>query len=136
MPAKRIHDRFLELYVDQPGARLKFLDHQTFPDPDRKGNRVVEASILDNGREVTISGTGTGPIDGFVDALSRHIGVALSVLDYSEHSMQRGSNAAAICYMEVEHPGGKLFGVGINTNIVAASLEAVTSAANRVIGQA
>lgn len=136
VPAKRIHDRFLELYVDQPGARLKFLDHQTFPDPDRKGNRIVEATIIDNGKEVTISGTGTGPIDGFVDALSRHIGAALSVLDYSEHSMQRGSNAAAICYMEVEHPGGKLFGVGINTNIVAASLEAVTSAANRVIGQA
>ncbi len=136
VPAKRIHDRFLELYVDQPGARLKFLDHQTFPDPDRKGNRIVEASIVDNGKEVTISGTGTGPIDGFVDALSRHTGVALSVLDYSEHSMQRGSNAAAICYMEVEHPGGKLFGVGINTNIVAASLEAVTSAANRVISKA
>ncbi len=134
VPAKRIHDRFLEVYVDQPGGRLKFLDHQTFPDPDRKGNRIVEASIIDNGKEVTISGTGTGPIDGFVDALSRHIGVPLSVLDYSEHSMQRGSNAAAICYMEVEYPGSKIFGVGINTNIVAASLEAVASAANRILG--
>ena len=47
--------------------------------------------------------------------------------------MQRGSNAAAISYVEVEHPGGRLFGAGINTNIVAASLEAVTSAANRII---
>ena len=37
VPAKRIHDRFLELYVDQPGARLKFLDHQTFPDPRPEG---------------------------------------------------------------------------------------------------
>jgi 2-isopropylmalate synthase len=55
------------------------------------------------------------------------------VLDYSEHSMQRGSNAAAICYMEVEHPGGRIFGAGINTNIVAASLEAVVSAANRIL---
>ena len=57
----------------------------------------------------------------------------LSVLDYSEHSMQRGSNAAAICYMEMEHPGGRIFGAGINTNIVAASLEAVVSAANRIL---
>ena len=83
---------------------------------------------------MTITGTGTGPIDGFVDALSRHLGVDLSVLDYSEHSLQHGSNAAAICYVEVEHPGGKLFGAGINTNIVAASLEAVVSAANRIVG--
>ena len=134
VPAKRIHERFQEVYVEQPGARLKFVDHHTYPDTAQKGRRIVEAVIVDNGREVTITGTGTGPVDGFVDALSRHLGIELSVLDYSEHSLQRGSNAAAVSYMEVEHPGGRLFGVGINTNIVAASLEAVVSAANRVLG--
>jgi 2-isopropylmalate synthase len=138
VPAARIHDRFQEVYVEQPGARLKFVDHHTFPDTARdtaqKGRRILEAVIVDNGREITITGTGTGPVDGFVDALSRHIGVDMSVLDYSEHSLQRGSNAAAVSYMEIEHPGGRVFGVGINTNIVAASLEAVVSAANRVLG--
>jgi 2-isopropylmalate synthase len=133
VPAKRIYERFLSVYVDQPNGRLKFLDHQTFPDTEVKGQRVVEATITDGGKEVNITGRGTGPIDGFVDALSRHIGIPLSVLDYSEHSLQRGSNASAISYMEVEHPGGKLFGAGINTNIVAASLEAVVSAANRIL---
>ena len=133
LSSKRIHDQFLEIYVDQPGARLKFVEHRTIPDPNVKGRRTVEATIVDNGREMVISGSGTGPIDGFVDALSKHIGVELSVVDYSEHSMQRGSNAAAICYMEMEYPGGKLFGAGINTNIVAASLEAVVSAANRIL---
>ncbi len=134
VPARRIYERFVELYVDQPGARLKFVDHHTFPDPVSKGTRLVEATIRDGGREVTITGSGNGPIDGFVNALSTHIGIDLSVLDYSEHSIQRGSNASAICYMEMEHPKGKLFGVGINTNIVAASLEAVVSAANRILG--
>src|SRR5690606_34370406 len=133
VPSKQIYERFLERYVDQPGARLKFVDHRTFPDTEVKGRRVVEATIIDNGKEITVTGTGTGPIDGFVDALSRHIGKEMTVLDYSEHSMQRGSNPAAISYVEVEHPGGKLFGVGINTNIVTASLEAVVSAANRII---
>ena len=135
VPAKRIHDRFIETYVDQPGGRIKFLDHQTYPDTEKKGRRVVEAVILDNGKETTITGSGTGPIDGFVDALSRHVGVDMSVLDYSEHSLQRGSNASAISYVEMEYPGGKLFGAGINTNIVAASLEAVVSAANRIISR-
>jgi len=134
LSSKRIHDRFLELYVDQPTGRLKFVDHHTYPDTSAKGRRIVEATIVDKGEEVTITGSGTGPIDGFVDALSRHLGVPMTVLDYSEHSMHSGSNAAAISYMEVEHPGGKLFGAGINTNIVAASLEAVVSAANRIIG--
>lgn len=135
VPAKRIYERFLSVYVDQPKGRLKFLDHHTFPDTGSKGLRIVEATITDGGREVTISGKGTGPIDGFVDALSRHIGVPLSVLDYSEHSMQRGSNAAAISYVEVEYPGGRIFGAGINTNITTASLEAVVSAANRIVGR-
>jgi len=133
VPAKRIYEQFLERYVDQPKGRLKFVDHQTISDPENRQRRKVEATILDRGKEVTITGTGTGPIDGFVDALSRHVGVDMSVLDYSEHSMQRGSNAAAISYVEMEHPGGRLFGAGINTNIVAASLEAVVSAANRIL---
>ncbi len=133
LSSKRIYERFREVYVDQPSGRLKFLDHQTFPDTGVKGRRIVEATILDNGRELVINGTGNGPVDGFVDALSRHIGVELSVRDYSEHSIQHGSNAAAISYVEMEYPGGIIFGAGINTNIVAASLEAVVSAANRIV---
>lgn len=82
----------------------------------------------------SVFGATTRSIDGFVDALSRHVGISMSVLDYSEHSLQRGSNASAVSYVEMEHPGGKVFGAGINTNIVAASLEAVVSAANRIIG--
>jgi 2-isopropylmalate synthase len=130
---RRIYERFIETYVDQPQGRLKFVDHHTYPDAGTKGRRVVEATITDGGREMTITGHGNGPVDGFIDALSRHIGAEMSVLDYSEHSLQRGSNASAICYMEVEHAGGKAFGVGVDTNISSASLEAVVSAANRII---
>ncbi|MBL8583547.1 MAG: 2-isopropylmalate synthase, partial [Rhizobiaceae bacterium] len=133
LPSKRIHDRFIELYVEQPGARLKFLDHHTYPDPLHKGRRIVEATILDKGRQMVITGGGNGPIDGFVDALAKHIRTPFSVLDYSEHSIQRGSNASAICYMEIEYAKGRIFGAGINTNIVAASLEAVVSAVNRIL---
>jgi 2-isopropylmalate synthase len=133
LSSRRIYERFREIYVDQPNGRLKFLDHQTYPDTEAKGRRIVEATILDKGKETVIKGSGNGPIDGFVDALSGHLGIALSVRDYSEHSIQHGSNAAAICYMEMEHPGGVIFGAGINTNIVAASLEAVVSAANRIL---
>ncbi len=134
LPAKRIYERFREVYIDQPAGRFRFIDHQSFPDTEVRGRRIIEATIEDSGREVKIEGRGTGPIDGFVDALSRHCDIELSVLDYSEHSLQQGSNASAICYMEVQHPGGRLFGAGINTNIVAASLEAVVSAANRILG--
>ncbi|WP_411032958.1 2-isopropylmalate synthase [Shinella sp. BYT-45] len=133
LPSKRIHESFMERYVTQPGTRLRFVDHHTYPDAGQKGTRVVAAEITDGGEVKRIEGKGTGPIDGFINALSIYLGIPMSVADYSEHSLQQGSNAAAIAYVEVEHPGGRLFGVGINTNIVTASLEAIVSAANRVL---
>lgn len=93
----------------------------------------MTAEIIDNGRKVTIEGEGNGPIDSFINALSKHTGMDMSVLDYSEHSLHQGSNAAAICYMEVDAGGKREFGVGINTNIVTASLLAVLAAANRAL---
>ncbi|MFN7010502.1 MAG: 2-isopropylmalate synthase [Allorhizobium sp.] len=133
LPSKRIYERFIERYVEQPAARLKYVDHHTYSDPAQKGRRIVAAEITDGGETKRIEGQGTGPIDGFINALSTYLGIELTVADYSEHSLQHGSNASAIAYVEVVHPGGKLFGVGVNTNIVAASLEAIVSAANRVL---
>ena len=135
LPSKRIYEEFIARYVTQESARLKFADHHTVTDPANKARRILTAEIHDNGTIKNIEGTGTGPIDGFVDALSRHIGIKLSVVDYSEHSLQQGSDATAICYMEIAHPKGKIFGVGINDNIVSASLEAIVSAANRLLAE-
>lgn len=133
LPSKAIHARFLERYIEQPGARIRYVDHTTLPLGEHRGARIVQAEITDRGETKMIEGRGTGPIDGFINALSLYLGVDISVADYSEHSLQQGSNAAAIAYVEVQHNGGKLFGAGINTNIVTASLEAIVSAANRVI---
>jgi 2-isopropylmalate synthase len=115
-------------------AHPKFVDHHTYPVTEHQGRaRRCGRDHRQWRNQATIEGKGTGPIDGFINALSIYLGVDMSVADYSEHSLQHGSNAAAIAYVEVEYPGGKLFGAGINTNIVAASLEAIVSAANRVL---
>ena len=133
LPVKQIYDRFIERYVEQPNGRIKFLDHTTKPSATTRGERILEATIVDGDAEVVIEGLGTGPIDGFVDALCRHLGIEFSVFDYSEHSLGAGSDARAICYMEVQHADGRLFGAGINKNIVTASLEAIVAAANRLL---
>ena len=132
LPASEIYDRFLERYVNQPNAPVRYVDHSTFTDPERSGGRIMEAVITANGAERTIKGRGTGPVDGFIAALNAAFGLSLSVVDYSEHSLQQGSDATAICYMQVtDDSGANWFGAGINANIVAASLEALVSAANR-----
>ncbi|MDM7851238.1 2-isopropylmalate synthase [Pseudochrobactrum kiredjianiae] len=133
LQAERIYEEFKKAYVSQPGSRLEFVDHHTFADPNNKAIRIMQAEIIDNGVTKTIEGRGTGPVDGFIDALSKHIGIDISVADYSEHSLQRGSDASAISYVELSHPQGAVFGVGVNHNIVTSSLAAIVSAANRLI---
>ncbi|AMM83312.1 2-isopropylmalate synthase [Martelella sp. AD-3] len=135
LPSKRIYDVFMEHYVDQPEGRIKFIDHHTYPQGAEKGVRVVTAEISDDGEKKRIDAKGNGPVDGFVNALSAYLGINLSVEDYSEHSLHHGSDAKAIAYVEVKYDGGRMFGAGINTNIVAASLEAIVSAANQILAK-
>ncbi|QKV20464.1 2-isopropylmalate synthase [Oricola thermophila] len=133
LSSERIHQEFLATYVDIPNRRLRFVNHTTAAEGEEGGMRKVEATIVDGNEKVTIHGRGTGPIDGFLDALSRHLGRTVTVIDYAEHSLQRGSDAAAICYMEIDIDGERVFGAAINKNIVAASLEAIIAAVNRKI---
>ena len=135
LPSSRIHERFLERYVDQPNGQLKYQDHATFTDPEAENSRLVEVKINDGGVEKTLKARGNGPIAGFVAALNAEYDLNLSVKDYSEHSLQQGSDANAICYMEIEdtNSGKRWFGAGIHGNIVTASLEALVSAANRAL---
>ena len=57
--------------------------------------------------------------------------------DYHQHATGAGSDAQAVSFIEAETSGGKvLWGVGMDSNIVAASLKAVTCAANRAAKKA
>jgi 2-isopropylmalate synthase len=77
-----------------------------------------------------LQGRGNGPIAAFVDALSS-IGYEVRVLDYAEHAMSSGGDARAAAYVECAIGERILWGVGIDANIVTASLKAVVSAVNR-----
>jgi 2-isopropylmalate synthase len=79
----------------------------------------------------SITGVGNGPIDAFVNALST-VDVDVRVLDYAEHALTSGENARAAAYVECSVGGGDAhWGIGVDENIVTASLRAITSAVNR-----
>jgi 2-isopropylmalate synthase len=111
-----------------PG-RIEFIAHTTLPDSG--GGRRLEARIRIDGADQVIEGHGTGPIDAFVDALRRVTGLAIDVVDYREHAVRRGADAQAVAYVEARIGEQTVFGVGLDANIVEASLRALTSAVNR-----
>ena len=84
------------------------------------------------GQQLALRGEGNGPVDAFVDALQRATGVGIQVLDYHEHAIAKGpgtgSSARAAAYLELRIADTRtLFGVGIDGNIVTASMKAVVS---------
>lgn len=93
---------------------------------------ALTVEILDSGKELSLSGSGNGPIAAFCDALNG-IGIDVRVLDYAEHALSAGGDARAAAYLECAVKGQVLWGVGVDPNIVTASLKAVVSAVNRAL---
>ncbi|MFB9177217.1 2-isopropylmalate synthase [Dactylosporangium sucinum] len=94
------------------------------------GKVTLSAEVKVDGTVQKISATGNGPIDAFVHAMG-DVGIDVRVLDYAEHALTSGESAQAAAYVECSVDGHTYWGVGIDANIVTASLRAVLSAANR-----
>ncbi|HEX5522618.1 MAG TPA: 2-isopropylmalate synthase [Pedococcus sp.] len=95
-----------------------------------EGKDHITATMLDGPREVTVEGVGNGPIAAFIDALST-LDIDLRVLDYQEHALSSGGDARAAAYVECAVGDRVLWGVGLHSSIVKASLTAILSAVNR-----
>jgi len=91
---------------------------------------ALTVNVYVDGERKTLQGEGNGPIAAFVDALSV-VGIDVRVLDYAEHALSSGGDAKAAAYVECAVGGSVRWGVGVDPNIVTASLKAVLSAANR-----
>jgi 2-isopropylmalate synthase len=105
---------------------------------------ALEVNVYVDGELRTISGLGNGPIAAFVNALGELADDEVSrgsalfenrndirVLDYQEHALSSGGDALAAAYVECAVGDQLLWGVGVDANIVTASLRAVISAVNR-----
>jgi 2-isopropylmalate synthase len=112
------------------GLRLLGTEVTTERSSDSNITKVV-AQLLVKGEHRSAVGQGNGPIDAFVNAL-RQVGVELSVLDYHQHALTAGSGASSVAYVEAGSGDAVVWGVGLDSSILDASLQAVISAANRL----
>ncbi len=119
------------------GRAIVLKDYKIFPEPRAPERHRIVATIACGGVERLIEGIGNGPIAAFVDGLRNECGVALTVADYREHAIGAGADAQATAYVQIRDAGAAtLYGVGIDGNIVTASLRAVASAADRAVRSA
>ncbi|HUD80718.1 MAG TPA: 2-isopropylmalate synthase [Streptosporangiaceae bacterium] len=99
------------------------------------GTERVDCTVRAYGTQYELTGIGNGPIAAFCAAVSEVDlglgGVSVRVLDYAEHALTSGRDAEAAAYLEIEVGDQVLWGVGVSSSIVRASVTGVISALNR-----
>ena len=117
----QIWDIFEENYL-KPKNNFSYIEHESSSKED-----IHSLSLRMNMRDSikTISGTGNGPIDSFINGLSSDIGMPIKVADYHQSAISSGSDAKAAAYIELEKDGETFWGVGIHPNTTRASFDAI-----------
>jgi 2-isopropylmalate synthase len=141
MSPTEIWDAFRAEYLDRD-MPLKLNSVHTSSAAGEKDALAVNVYV--DGELRSLSGSGNGPIAAFVNALGELADDEVAkgsvlfenrndirVLDYHEHALSSGGDALAAAYVECAVGDQILWGVGVDANIVTASLKAVISAVNR-----
>lgn len=119
-------------YIDRD-FKWKYSNHRILG--ELSGDRYITVAIeyLVESAQIKVEGVGNGPIDAVVHGLSMSLNSQIQVIEYYEHSIGSGSDAAAVCYIELSVNGCKpVYGVGIHPDIISASIHAIFSGLDRI----
>ena len=126
-------DRIWEIFTAEYLARETPLRLDSVHTSAAAGEKdQLSTNLWVEGDPVTLTGEGNGPIAAFVNAINDlPQDYDVRVLDYAEHALSSGDDAIAAAYVECLIGDQVLWGIGLDPNIVTASLKAVISAVNR-----
>ena len=117
----QIWEIFEENYLT-PKNNFSYVEHESSSKEDIR-SLTLKMNMRDSIK--TISGTGNGPIDSFINGLSSDVGMPIKVADYHQTAISSGSDAKAAAYIELEKDGETFWGVGIHPNTTRASFDAI-----------
>lgn len=100
----------------------------------QEGGIVATITVFNGGREEHVfAARGNGRLDAVSNALKQNLGLQYSIIKYQEHAIEQGSASKAIAYVGIRTPGGLIsWGAGTHDDIMAASVNALVSAINRI----
>ena len=132
LEADLIWDNFNRTYIEVNG-KYEYLNHEIVSKIDENNKQIdeINLNLRINGKDANLHGKGNGPIDSFIDALSSEFKFNLKVSDYQQNAISSGSDASAAAYIELYIKDRTFWGVGINSNTVVASFQAIINGINR-----
>ena len=93
---------------------------------------TAEVTINHQNENRTITAMGNGRLDAVSNALKQYFNVSYELSFYEEHSLTKGSSSKAVAYVGILCNGKPFWGVGIDADIIKASIEALTVAVNKL----
>ena len=136
MSAPDIWNLFASTYI-APTEPVGYVGYQLTDHPRDASGQGIRLTVEVAGTRHTLQGYGNGPIDAAVQAL-QVIGVNVQVRSFEERSTKgsaQGGDAQACAFMELSSDATDApdrFGVGLDHNIVTASIKALVSGVNRL----
>lgn len=85
-----------------------------------------------NGSDRKITGVGNGRLDAVSNAIKHYFDVSYELAVYEEHSLTKGSSSRAVAYVGVICNKKRYWGVGIDADIIKASIQALVVAVNKI----
>ena len=93
---------------------------------------TAEVTINHQNENRMITAMGNGRLDAVSNALKQYFNVSYELSFYEEHSLTKGSSSKAVAYVGILCNGKPFWGVGIDADIIKASIEALTVAVNKL----
>lgn len=93
---------------------------------------LAETTLCHAGENRTISAFGNGRLDAVSNAIKQYFGISYELSFYEEHSLTKGSSSKACAYVGIICKGQRYWGVGIDEDIIHASMEALAVAVNKI----
>lgn len=93
---------------------------------------TAEVTINHAGESKVITSNGNGRLDAVSNAIKQYFNISYELSFYEEHSLTKGSSSKAVAYVGIICNGKIFWGVGIDPDIIRASIEALIVAVNKI----
>lgn len=122
-----IHQIFTDHYVN---AKTIFsIDECHFKQAD---GIIADATIVHGEEACVVTATGNGRLDAVSNAIKQYFNISYELAYYEEHSLSKGSSSKAVAYVGILCKGRTFWGVGVDADIIKASIEALIVAVNKI----
>ena len=93
---------------------------------------TAEVTINHAGESKVITSNGNGRLDAVSNAIKQYFNISYELSFYEEHSLTKGSSSKAVAYVGIICNGKTFWGVGIDPDIIRASIKALIVAVNKI----